>query len=511
MNLIDGTAAIPINGAQAEQDESRLAVLRGLDTLDTPADADFDRLTSLAATLMQAPIALISLVDKDRLWFKSRYGVEDHEIEARFSFCGAAVAAGDEVLVVEDARADPRFSDGVLVAGSSGIRFYAGAPITVANQRIGMLCVLDDVPRPSPSGDEIEHLKSLAALAASLFSLKDDTLRGAMARAALARAEKRRTVALEAASLASWVWDARTDSVECDLLLPELLNLPPTRLLTADQIRDAIDSRDVMQTDNRFREALSRGDDYFDEYRVRGFDPPRWLASRGRVVERDAAGNAVLAFGVIYDASEQKSTQERQRLLLRELNHRVKNTLATVQALATQTVRHARQPSEFLEAFGARLQALGRAHELLTDHEWRGIDMRELARLELMPFQDVDRPRISVTGSDVLLSPDQALGVGLILHELGENALKYGALSAPAGKVELSWTIVGEDSERKLLVNWIESGGPAVVQPDYHGFGSILIRRSLAKIMASEVKHEFRPEGVTAEITLPLFPQNDEG
>ncbi len=118
------------------------------------------------------------------------------------------------------------------------------------------------------------------------------------------------------------------------------------------------------------------------------------MATRGRVIERDGDGKPTLIFGVNYDITERKLGDERQRLLLRELNHRVKNTLATVQALATQTVRHARQPSEFLEAFGARLQALGVAHNLLSDREWRGIGISELVQIEVKPFDSTERPRI---------------------------------------------------------------------------------------------------------------------
>ena len=222
------------------------------------------------------------------------------------------------------------------------------------------------------------------------------------------------------------------------------------------------------------------------------------------MVEHDAAGRAALMFGVNYDITERKASEERQRLLLRELNHRVKNTLATVQALATQTVRHASDPRAFLESFSARLQALGAAHNLLSDREWRGIGLRELVRLEAKPFDSETAPRIRAEGADVMLPPDQAMGLGLILHELGSNALKYGALSVPGGSVSLAWRVEKRNGTRFLVLDWRESGGPPVSPPQSHGFGTILIRRSLGKVLDSDVRHEFLPGGVGATVSMPL-------
>jgi two-component sensor histidine kinase len=495
---------LPPDVAGVVNDEDRLAVLHGLEMLDTAADPDFDRISNLAASVMQAPIALVTLVDAERQWFKSCYGLDETETPTDISFCAHAIAGSDDAMVVTDATTDLRFRDNPLVTGSHHVRFYAGAPMVVAGARIGTLCVLDRKPHPYPSSDQLDQLKALAGLAASLFTLKDATRSGAIAEAALVREEKRRAIALDAASLASWAWDIRTDTIECDTLLPELFNLPRSNRLRARDILAAIDLRDVHQTETRFREALSGSDDYFAEYRIRGAHPPRWIATRGRVIERAADGTPILIFGVNYDISERKLGDERQRLLLRELNHRVKNTLATVQALATQTVRHAREPKEFLEAFGSRLQALGIAHNLLSDREWRGIGIRELVQIEVKPFDVAGESRMTITGDDLLLSPDQSVGLGLVLHELASNALQYGSLSTASGKVDLNWTTSGRKGARQLVLTWRESGGPKVALPERQGFGSILIRRSLAKVIASEVTHEFRPEGVFAEISMPL-------
>ena len=492
---------------QAVNDQYRMTRLRALETIDTASDGDFDRVAQLAGKIMGTPVALVSLVDSDRQWFKARSGFARDETPVEQSFCAHAIAAGSDVMIVEDAVADPRFADNPLVTGEDHVRFYAGAPIVVGGARLGTLCVLDRDPRPRPSPEMIEQLTSLAALAASLFSLKDSSRTGALARAALVREEARRSVAVQAAGIASWIWDARSDLVECDALMQELLDLPPSTRLTARRIFSAIDRRDVGQIERWFRTDLSEGDEFAGEYRIRHADPVRWVAARGRVIERDADGRPALIFGVNYDISEAKAGEIRQRVLLRELNHRVKNTLATVQALASQTVRHAREPGEFLEAFSSRLQALGLAHGLLSDHEWRGIRIGDLVRREVRPFDDPQQPRIAMSGENVLLSPDQALGLGLILHELASNAMKHGSLSVSGGTVELVWHVQGRGEERQIAIDWRESGGPAVAKPEKTGFGSILIRRSLAKVLSSEVEHVFAPDGVTARITMPLDEQ----
>lgn len=495
---------LPAEVLLAVNDDRRTAVLRGLDIHDASDDPDFDRVTALAAALMDTPFAFISLVDAERQWFKSSFGADTSEAPTYQSFCAHAIAEAGDVMVVPDAAADPRFADNPMVTGGHRVRFYAGVPIIVSGERIGTLCVIDTKPGARPEAARLDQLRALASLASSLFSLKEGHRAGMLARAALEREEKRRVIAVEAASLASWAWDVRSDTIECDALFAELLNLPATSRLPARRIFRAIDRRDAKRAETDFRAALAGEEDYIGEYRVAGTHPPRWLAARGRVIERDEDGNPLLIIGVNYDITERKSGEERQRLLLRELNHRVKNTLATVQALATQTVRHANKPTEFLEAFSGRLRALGLAHGLLSDHEWRGIALSELIRLEVKPFDNAENPRINVSGEHLLLSPDQALGLGLILHELAGNALKHGSLSTPAGAVDLSWKVTGPHHGRRLVLTWLEHGGPPVEEPNRYGFGSILIRRSLSKIISSEVRHEFLPDGVRAEISMPL-------
>lgn len=501
---------LPTAVAATVMDDARRAVLRRLEVIGSADDPDFDRLTRLAASLMSAPVAIVSLVDLDRQWFKSRLGIDDREMPIGLSFCAHALAdAAGGVMVVENTLDDPRFMQNPLVTGERHLRFYAGAPIAVYGQRIGTLCVLDYEPRHRPSDEQLGHLEELAGLAASLFALKDGLRKGALAEAALVREEMRHVLALNAGSIASWVWDLRTGMLECDQLMTRMFDLPPGSRISAQAMFDAIDPRDIKQMRAKLSEALESGEDYAGEFRVKGIRPARWLASRGRVVERDADGKPLLVFGVNFDVSEHKHSEERQRNLLRELNHRVKNTLATVQALASQTVRHSSEPSEFLPAFSGRLQALGAAHGLLSDLEWRGITLPDLIDKQVMPFVQPGDPRIELSGAEVLLSPDQALALGLILHELGSNATKYGALSVPDGGVDLSWSVDASTERRRLTIIWREHDGPPVEPPTRRGFGTILIQRSLGKILSGKVSHEFRPEGVYAELSLELENEPD--
>lgn len=214
----------------------------------------------------------------------------------------------------------------------------------------------------------------------------------------------------------------------------------------------------------------------------------------------DRLGRVVGASKVSRDITERKRNEQIQRLLVRELNHRVKNTLATVQAIATQTIRSAKSPNEFLGNFQGRLQALARVHEMLTNTSWQGAAIEDLIREQLLFDSDADE-RINLNGPNVVLNPQAALHLALILHELGTNARKYGALSVSQGTLELRWTV--RDHAGVLLLDWKESGGPLVRPPERRGFGSPLIERSL-DAQAGKVLLNFEPEGVTCEIVLPL-------
>jgi two-component system, chemotaxis family, CheB/CheR fusion protein len=200
------------------------------------------------------------------------------------------------------------------------------------------------------------------------------------------------------------------------------------------------------------------------------------------------------------DITERKTWEKRQELMVSELSHRVKNTLAVVQSFAAQSLRGADSPGEFTRRFEGRLAALARAHLLLVD-PWKGADVEALVREQLGPYVDLESQRLIVEGEPATLPADTAVPLGLVLHELATNAVKHGAWSEPDGRVELSWTKSRED-EKPVLVRWREVDGPPVTRPQRTGFGSRLIKSGLPQ---SRVRSDFLPDGLvcTMEIRLP--------
>lgn len=221
---------------------------------------------------------------------------------------------------------------------------------------------------------------------------------------------------------------------------------------------------------------------------------------------RDEAGNIIGMTKVGRDITERKRAEQLQQLLLNELNHRVKNTLATVQAIAHQTVRSARSPGDFAVSFTARLQALSRAHNLLTQSSWQGAELLPLIREQLI-FTDSNE-RISYAGPKVSLEPQTALHISMVLHELGTNARKYGSLSVPRGRVSLNWSVQSTraNEDPTLLLKWQERDGPSVAAPIKQGFGTTLIQQSI-QAHGGDVIIDYGPEGVTCEIKVPIVQE----
>ena len=207
------------------------------------------------------------------------------------------------------------------------------------------------------------------------------------------------------------------------------------------------------------------------------------------------------------DVTARRATERRLRVLLGELTHRVRNTLAVIQAIARHTLRGSQSPQEFVERFEGRLAALATAHTLLVGSEWQGADLGELAREQLAPHLTDNPKRLHLKGDLVLLPADLATPFGLVMHELATNAAKYGSLSVSRGTVGVSWTVDTRNKPHRLRLVWEERGGPPPGEPKAGGFGSALID---SVIPGAHVRREFRPEGLvcTVEVELPEAPQD---
>jgi two-component sensor histidine kinase len=262
-----------------------------------------------------------------------------------------------------------------------------------------------------------------------------------------------------------------------------------------------IDPSDLDAVNAALKAAFEDGVDYAVEFRVASAN--RWLVGRGRVYQRDGAGKPLVMMGVNIDVTEARQAADQTRLLLLELNHRVKNTLAMIQSLARQTLRQKPDPQQFIDSFSGRLRTLSEAHALLADRDWSGIGLVELVHTQIDPYLLESTDQLILSGDDVQLPPDHALGLGLILHELASNAMKYGALSVSAGRVSVSWSLHSHDG-RRIDLFWQERNGPKVTRPKDAGFGTKLIERGLDKVLDSAVQLTFPATGVEARISLPL-------
>jgi PAS domain S-box-containing protein len=208
-----------------------------------------------------------------------------------------------------------------------------------------------------------------------------------------------------------------------------------------------------------------------------------------------------------HDVTEQVEAEERQKLLINELNHRVKNTLAIVQGLAMQSFRRVENSEAAQRTFDSRLNALAAAHTLLTEHEWELAELTDVLRRSVEATAGLDSERVHIDGPDIMLVPQTAVSLAMMIHELSTNAIKYGALSVAAGRVDIGWTVAAEADHRLLAITWRENGGPRVVEPERRGFGTRLIERGMTGELKGEVRMEFRPEGLHCTITARLPPE----
>ena len=254
-----------------------------------------------------------------------------------------------------------------------------------------------------------------------------------------------------------------------------------------------------------FRELADKQDSFTSEYRVVWPDGTiLWLRGHGRVLARTPAGKAHHLVSIVADVTDRKAAEDHAQFLMHELSHRSKNLLAVIQSIARRTARTAATMEEFESRFGRRLQGLAASHDVLVLNTWQGAPLADLVRKHLEPFVDVQSSRVELTGPDIIVGAEAAQAIGLAIHELTTNAIKYGALSLPTGKVKVSWAFDGDaDTPRQLLLNWVEQGGPPVVPPSHKGFGHVVFDDMIERSLNAKVAVEFAASGLNWRVSIP--------
>jgi PAS domain S-box-containing protein len=318
--------------------------------------------------------------------------------------------------------------------------------------------------------------------------------------------EDRLRLAVQATGLGTWDMDPETGRRTWSPEFRRICGLPADAEAEASLLHGLIHPEDRPILEARFQRALDpeEGGAYQVEFRLRRADDQaeRWVLTTGRVLF-DAARRPVRAIGTLLDITERKEAEAQHRMLLAELDHRVKNTLATVQSVAMQTLRTASSPESFTESFAARLMALSVAHDLLRRGGWRQTSLADLVRDMLAPFEVEGRQRVRIEGPDIAVGPYSAFALGMAFHELATNAAKYGALSEAAGHVEVAWRLAAGTEGEQVWLSWCERGGPPAAPQRRKGFGTRLIQSGLAHQLRAAVDLRFLPAGLECDIRFP--------
>ena len=325
----------------------------------------------------------------------------------------------------------------------------------------------------------------------------DDVTERAEAERAVRRSQQRLDLAVSANRIGIFDWHIPSGSAVWNGEMEDIFGLPRGSFEGhTDHFRRRVVAEDLARIEAETEAAVAAGKDHVT-YAFRIYRPDgsiRWLEGAARFVFGED-GRPRRMVGTNADVTERKVWEEHQRLLINELNHRVKNTLAIVQAIAFQSFRAGAMPADAREGFEGRLAALSAAHDVLTRQSWEAGSIRNIVAEATAPHHAGDG-RLTAEGPDVDLEPKTAVALALAMHELATNAVKHGALSSPGGRVDIGWEV----ADGRLSIVWRESGGPPVRPARKQGFGARLLEQGLSAELAGSVTLDFRPEGLVCRM-----------
>ncbi|MCT2559963.1 PAS domain-containing protein [Tsuneonella sp. YG55] len=479
-------------------EDARVRILDSykIDALDD--DDELLAITRFAARLCQAPVAFVSMVERDVQRFLTHEGLDLRTTPRKQSFCAHTMMRGEE-MIVTDASSDPRFADNELVTGEPHVRFYAGAPlISPEGAPLGALCVIDDKPRPE--GLDPLQIEGLQVLARAVMRRLDARRKGL---AAVTReAEGARAMREIADLLPAIIWSADGDGTF------DYFNSRWREVTGIDGPNCTDDWRPVVHPDDSDRvfadwgECYDAGQPFESEYRLKQADGSfRWTLSRALAI-RNPDGSVRRWYGTLTDIDSSHRVSESRDLLARELSHRIKNIFAVVAGLVSIRARRHEAARPFADELIDAIRALGRAHDFVRPVEGaKGDSLRGLMTELMAPYSDGGE-RIVIGGKDCSIGPRAATPLALIFHELATNSAKYGALSVEGGKVAIEIDCPEGDGEAGIT--WRERGGPSTDAPGAEGFGSRLVQMSIEGQLGGRMERRFLPHGLEVDLAIPV-------
>jgi PAS domain S-box-containing protein len=442
---------------------------------------------SRASILLRDHSGVMRFVASRGLSDPYRQAVEGH------SPWGPEVRDAEPICV--DNVADAGFPQSLRCAVTKeGIHALAFIPLQPAGRLIGKFMTYYDTPHAFARA-EID----VAVTIARQLGFGIERMR---AEQDLKASKDRLQVALDAAQLGWWQYDPLRRLVLWDMRVREMFEVSEEQV-DVEEFTKRLHPDDVGRVWAAIEAALDPSDPkpYATHFRFRREKGEvGWMEVHG-LVHFEGAGRErrpVSMVGTAQDITERKQREEKEHLLIREINHRAKNMLMVVDAIAHQTAT--KNPEDFVARFSGRIQALSASQDLLVQTQWQGVDVQDLARAQLAPFAELIGPRIAVNGPKLRLNSAGAQAIGLALHELAINAGRYGALSADSGSVDVRW---GTDGET-FVMSWTERGGPLPSAPRRRGFGTVVTKRMAERSLGGTVVLDFPPSGLTWRLTCPV-------
>lgn len=478
--------------------------------LDTPPEETFDRVTRVVGRLLNVPVALFSIVDTSRQFFKSAYGLPEplasrRETPLSHSMCQYVVRTG-EPLIAGDTQAEPLLA-GHPAISDLNVQAYLGVPVRDAQGQVfASLCAIDYKKRDWRE-DDLATMRDLAAMVESELKLRSEIQSRYEAERDLRLQEARLRSIADAAPAMMWQTDERGASTYRSRGWQEFTGQPQADTLGFGWL-DAVHPEDRARIGETILHANSAKRAFNIDYRLLRVDGTwRRIADAGNP-HFDDDGVFLGLVGSAYDDTERKETEEAREFIGRELSHRIKNVFAMISGLVGLSARDHDGAREFAATLRDRIATLARAHEFAlpstgspgtSDHRLH--TMEHLLRTLLAPYQaEANLARIIVAVDDIAVGSSTAVTLAMLLHELTTNALKYGALAADTGQIVLRGQLDRDD----YVLSWEERGGPAVNGPPVkQGFGTVMVQRAASLQLGATCQYSWEREGLRLTLRIP--------